>query len=122
MGCYMVCERVCKLSYILCNSGVQRMPHLPLPEELRDNPRLFLKLMEEYGIGPSDLHISRVYKNMMKKGERKPSLQLCKKLLQVIKQRLEVQSERNGVSGGPIPAWGGCEASRTSRPTPTWPA
>ncbi len=98
------------------------MPHLPGPKELKDNPSLFLELMEKYNVKPSELDISRGYKSMLKKGRRKPSLELCRKLLQVIKQRLEVQSERNGVSGGPIPAWGGCEASRTSRPTPTWPA
>ena len=44
----------------------------------------FVEIMEQYGIKPSELGISRSYKNKLKKGERKPSRQLIAKLMERI--------------------------------------
>ncbi len=108
----------------------------------------FVELMEKHGIQPSDLGITPRYKNMLKTGKRKPSKKLVEKLLSLIEQNQglvlfnrtnpvelvllnRTNSTKPGLAPqvfnvggrreyGPIPAWGGCEASRTPRPTSTW--
>ena len=53
------------------------------PEKLSD-PKIFVQVMEEHGIKPKDLGISRNYKYLLKKGERKPSKALIEKLYNLI--------------------------------------
>jgi len=78
------------------------------PEELRRDPKLFIELMEKYKITLRQLGISPNYKAKIKSGLKKPSLDLCRRLLELI--GIE---NREGWGGGPIPAWGSCGASRT---------
>ena len=46
----------------------------------------FVKLMEECGITPKDLGIKSRYKNMLKKGQRRPSQLLVEKLLSLCRE------------------------------------
>jgi hypothetical protein len=48
------------------------------------SPEEFVKLVDEYGIKPSDLGISPNYLYMIRKGYRKPSRELVKRLLELI--------------------------------------
>ncbi len=57
------------------------------PRILRENPHLFIKLMERYGIKPKDIGITPVYKSQIKSGYRKPSTELCIRLLRLIEGR-----------------------------------
>ena len=47
----------------------------------------FVRLMEEYGIKPKDLGIKPRYKLMLKRGERKPSVDLVERLYALIKEK-----------------------------------
>ena len=44
----------------------------------------FVESMEKYRIKPKDLEISRVYKMILKRGDRKPSKELVEKLIEKI--------------------------------------
>ncbi len=57
------------------------------PEFLHENPEIFIKLMEEYNISPKELGIKPAYKSQIKTGRRKPSLELCRKLLQLVNEK-----------------------------------
>ncbi len=54
------------------------------PEELRRDPKLFIELMEKYKITLRQLGISPNYKAKIKSGLKKPSLDLCRRLLELI--------------------------------------
>ena len=60
------------------------------PLVLRDNPHLFIKLMEKYNIKPKDIGITPMHKYQIKQGKRKPSLELCKKLVEIVAARSQL--------------------------------
>ena len=47
----------------------------------------FVELMERYRVRPSELGITSAYKTQLKKGLRKPSTELIKRLLRLIRER-----------------------------------
>ena len=53
-----------------------------LPKEL--SGKEFVEIMEKYGITPSELGITRSYKNKLKNGKSKPSRKLVKRLYELI--------------------------------------
>ena len=67
-----------------------------------DGPKL-VEIMEKFNIKPSEVGISRRYKVYLKRGEKKPSLDLVKRVICLASER-----------GMPVPAWVGCESLRTS--------
>ncbi len=69
------------------------------PRKLLD-PIVFVQVMEEYGIKPKDLGISRNYKYLLKKGERRPSKQLVEKLINLI-----LNNNQNEDMGARSSAW-----------------
>ena len=58
------------------------------PQELL-NPQVFIQVMEEYGIRPKDLGITRNYKYLIKTGKRRPSRKLVEKLINLVSSRYE---------------------------------
>jgi len=74
---------------------------VPTVSELRENPRLFVELMDRYGIKPIQLGITSAYKCQLKRGLRKPSASLCERLLEMIKG--EVRGARSQLEAAARP-------------------
>ena len=72
-----------------------------IPQEKRYE--LFKLAVEKYGLKPKDLGISSNYMCKIKTGQRKPSINLCQKLITIISNYAA------------LPARHPCEAFRTSR-------
>ena len=79
------------------------MVRMYTPEELRRDPLLFIKLMEEYNITPKDLGISAAYKSQIRSGYRKPSLELCNKLLKLISKKHRIVAARSQLEAAARP-------------------
>ncbi len=69
------------------------------PTDLRENPQLFIELMERYNIKPRDLGISPAYKSQIKSGYRKPSLALCQRLLDLIREKVAADPSTGPLQG-----------------------
>ena len=67
----------------------------------------FVELMERYGIKPMDLGIKPRYKNMLKRGERRPSKELVDRLMKLIgsKTKKAGNNEDNEGVGARRLAW-----------------